>query len=245
MTTTNLLIIIGLVVIVGIFIIFPEARKLIKGFFRLFIKDMAETPEGAEAIYEEKIHEVENAYNTASDSLKRAAGRLATEQKNLEYLSNKLKSVERECEALVQSGKDEDALIKVEERGEILSSINRTKQLVLAYSQAKEEAQAAFNHCEKSLIKLKREKTEIVENIRVKGQLKEIYDDMDELKVVTATDKMLDTVRTKNKDLNSEIEGAKVLHENKLSTKISKAEATARQVQDDDYLANLKKKYNR
>ena len=49
--------IIGIVVIVFalMLILFPEFRALLKGVTRLFIKDMATTPEGAEAIYSEKI----------------------------------------------------------------------------------------------------------------------------------------------------------------------------------------------
>ena len=37
--------------IILIFIMFPEARTLFSGITRVFIKDMASTPEGAAAIY--------------------------------------------------------------------------------------------------------------------------------------------------------------------------------------------------
>lgn len=40
--------------IILIFIMFPEARTLFSGITRVFIKDMASTPEGAAAIYSEK-----------------------------------------------------------------------------------------------------------------------------------------------------------------------------------------------
>ena len=45
--------IIGIVVIIFVIMLFlfPEFRALLKGFTRIFIKDMATTPEGAEAIY--------------------------------------------------------------------------------------------------------------------------------------------------------------------------------------------------
>ena len=46
-------IIIGIIIIIviALLVLFPEFRALLNGFTRLFIKDMATTPEGAEAIY--------------------------------------------------------------------------------------------------------------------------------------------------------------------------------------------------
>lgn len=99
--------------------------------------------------------------------------------------------------------------------------------------------------CEKNLRKLKRESKEVVENMKVKKQLQEVYDDMDELKSVTATDKLLDTVRDKNKDLDAIVEGSKVVHNNKMSTKLSKAEVEAKKNSSNAYLESLKKKYNK
>ena len=84
-----------------------------------------------------------------------------------------------------------------------------------------------------------------MENIKVKKQLQEVYDDMDELKNVTATDKLLDSVRDKNRDLDAIVEGSKVVHNNKMSTKLEKAEAEAKKNNSNDYLNSLKKKYNK
>ena len=66
----TLLIIIAVVLCILILILFPEARTLLSGFTRLFIKDMATTPEGAEAIYSEKIEQAQDAYNKADNALK-------------------------------------------------------------------------------------------------------------------------------------------------------------------------------
>jgi hypothetical protein len=68
---------------------------------------------------------------------------------------------------------------------------------------------------------------------------------MDELKSVTPTDKLIDSVREKNKDLNAIVEGSRVIHENRTSTKLQKAEAEAKKLQSNDYLDALKKKYNK
>ena len=57
MQLSTLLVILGIGILVAAFILFPGLWSLFKGFGKLFIKDMATTPEGARAIYEEQIDE--------------------------------------------------------------------------------------------------------------------------------------------------------------------------------------------
>jgi len=236
----KLIFIVVVVVIVLILILFPEARKLLSGFTRLFIKDMATTPEGAEAIYEEKIDQAQE-----SNAYKIAAGKLSNAQKDLDRKRKRLINVESECESLVKTNQIELAQLKAEEREEILSDIRRVTGLVNAYKEATAAAKETQERCEKNLRSLKRESKEVVENMKVKKQLQEVYDDMDELKNVTATDKLLDSVRDKNRDLDAIVEGSKVVHNNKMSTKLEKAEAEAKKNNSNDYLNSLKKKYNK
>ena len=245
MTLSTLITIIVIALVILIFILFPEARALVKGITRLFIKDMATTPEGAEAIYGEKINQAVDAYNRASDSYRKAEGRLSTAKKDLETLEARLSKVEQECEALVRADKLESAQIKVEEREEILSDIQRCKSMIKAYTEAAKSAKEAHDACEKNLRKLKRESKEVVENMKVKQQLKEVYDDMDELRASTGTDKMIESIREKNRDLDSMVEGSRVVHEGKISTKVERAEAEAKKLQSNDYLEGLKRKYNK
>ena len=79
MELAKLLLIIFICLFVLLFVLFPEFRKLCLGWTRIFIKDMATTPEGAEAIYEEKIYEAQDRYNKADDALRVAAGKLLVE----------------------------------------------------------------------------------------------------------------------------------------------------------------------
>lgn len=245
MELTKLLIIIGVVLFVMLLILFPEFRKLCLGWTRLFIKDMATTPEGAEAIYAEKINEAQDKYNKADNALRVAAGKLEVEESRSKTLQKQLKDVEAKCEALVQAGKMEMAQVKAEERAEILSDIERSKKLIEAYSIAKKDAEEVHKACKANLNKLKRESREVVENMKVKAQLNEVYDSMDDLKNVTATDKLLDSIKEKNDDLNASVAGARVIHENRTSTKVQRANEEAKKLQSDDYLSSLKKKYNK
>jgi hypothetical protein len=241
----KLIVILVIAVIILIFILFPEVRTLFSGITRLFIKDMATTPEGAEAIYGEKIDQAQDAYNKADNAYKVAAGKLSNAQKDMKNLKAKLEKVESECESLVKANKIELAQLKADEREEIMADIKRYSELVKAYEDAANTAKEAQEMCEKNLRKLKRESKEVVENMKVKKQLQEVYDDMDELKNVTATDKLLDSVRDKNKDLDAIVEGSKVVHNNKMSTKLAKAEVEAKKNSSNDYLDSLKKKYNK
>lgn len=245
MSLTAIIIVCIVVIFLALLVFFPEFRALFKGLTRVFIKDIATTPEGAEAIYSEKIDDAQEAYNKADNALRVAAGKLSNAKRDLENLKARCSKVEADCESFVKNGNMEMAQLKAEEREEIMSDIKRYEELVKAFETATNTAKEAQQMCEKNLRKLKRESKDVIENMKVKQQLKEVYDDMDELKNVTATDKLLDSVREKNSNLNAVVEGSKVIHENRTSTKLQKAEAEAKKLQSNDYLDSLKKKYNK
>lgn len=118
MSLSSLIFIFVVVAIILIFICFPGARALLKGFIGIFIKDMATTPEGAEAIYRDKIDEAQEKYNIADDAFKKISGRLSMARRDMEVLLERRKKVESECEALVKNNKLEAAQLKCEERDE-------------------------------------------------------------------------------------------------------------------------------
>lgn len=245
MELSKLIIIIVVVLFAILLILFPEFRKLCMGWTRIFIKDMATTPEGAAAIYEEKINEATEQYNKADNALRIAAGKLSVEQEKLGKLEKALKKAESQCEELVKNGHMDLAQVKSEERSDIMSDIERSKKLISAYMIAKKDAEEVHKACELNLRKLKRESKDVVENMRVKEQLNEVYDSVDELKATSATDKLLASIKEKNEDLNASVEGARVIHNNRTSTKIQRANEQAKKLETDDYLSSLRKKYNK
>ena len=245
MELKTLIFVVVLILIIAVFALFPEARALLSGFTRLFIKDMATTPEGAEAIYTEKIDEAQEAYNKADNVLKTQSGRLSNAKKELSGLKNKLTKIESDCESFVKVGNMEMAALKAEEREEVLSSISRYTELVKTYEAAVKNASDIHAMCENNLRKLKREKKEIVENMKMKQDMQAAYDDLDELKNSTGTDKLIDSIREKNKDLDALAEGSRVVHESRISTKLQKADNEAKKIQQNAYLESLKKKYNK
>ena len=166
------------------------------------------------------------------------------EKQKLTSLEAELKKVETKCENLVKAKKLEDAQTMAERRTEIISDIQRSKQLIEAYAVAKKDAEEVHKACEKTLQKLKRESKDVVENMKVKIQLNEVYDSMDELKNVTGTDKLLDSIKEKNNDLNASVEGARTIYNSKTSTRVQRAAENADKLETDNYLNNLMKKYH-
>lgn len=241
----TLMVIILVVIFIVALVLFPEFRTLIKGFFRLFVKDLATTPEGAEAIYGEKINKAQEAYSKADDIFKKLSGRLSNAKRSLDQNKSRLVKIESECEVFVKNGKMDMAELKAEEREDVVGEISRLTELVNNLTDAVANAKEAFEMCEKNLRKLKRDKTQIVENMRLKSQLKETWDDVDELKSVSGADKLLEEIKTKNNDLDAMVEGAKVVHNSKLSSRLEKADKEAARLQSNDYLSNLKKKYHK
>lgn len=82
-------IVIGAVAVVFVLalIIFPGVRGKLKvlvgGFLNIFVEDIAKTPEGAKAVFQQAIEEVQERYNKAGDTLNRFVGEQSSVQKNL------------------------------------------------------------------------------------------------------------------------------------------------------------------
>lgn len=91
MELSKILPVVVIVVVALVLILFPEARALLKGFTRLFIKDMAQTPDGAEAIYTEKIDQVQDSYSRAENALRIASGKLSNAKRDMAAKKERLK----------------------------------------------------------------------------------------------------------------------------------------------------------
>jgi archaellum component FlaC len=230
-------------------IMFPEFRKQLKtlcgGFLGVFIEDQAKTPEGANAIYQQAIEEKQEDYNEASDILRKLSGQLTTTKRSLDEAKEKLAKVSKECENLVSSGDIENAKIKAEQRETVLFDIKRYEKIVNELTPRVADAQELYTRTGKDLETLKRDRIAVVENLKLNKQLLSTYDNLDKLKHNTTTSKLLESVRTGSEDSDQNVAGAKAIHENCIDTKIERAEQAAAKVSTNDYLEELKKKYNK
>lgn len=120
------------------------------------MEDIAKTPEGAKAVFQQAIEEVQERYNKAGDTLNRFVGEQSSVQKNLNKLYGELKDVESKCESLVRSGNMADAAIFSTRREEILFEISQKEGYLREIEPMVKEAQTVYEAYDKKLRELKK-----------------------------------------------------------------------------------------
>ena len=181
-------IVIGAVAVVFVLalIIFPGVRGKLKvlvgGFLNIFVEDIAKTPEGAKAVFQQAIEEVQERYNKAGDTLNRFVGEQSSVQKNLNKLYGELKDVESKCESLVRSGNMADAAIFSTRREEILFEISQKEGYLREIEPMVKEAQTVYEAYDKKLRELKKQSRMTVEEMKLRGNMKDLLGDLDELR---------------------------------------------------------------
>jgi len=228
-------------------VVFPGVRKKLKvlvgGFLNIFVEDVAKTPEGAKAVFQQAIEEVQDRYNKAGDTLNRFVGEMKSVQKTVSVLYSELKDVEAKCESLVRAGNMADAAIFSTRREEILFEISQKEGYLHELEPMVKEAQTVYEAYDKKLRELKKQSRMTVEEMKLRGNMKDLLGDLDELRRDSATDKLLGSVRDGAESLRKEVDGAIVVHASRTSTKMSMAEKNAAKAQSDAYLQSLASKY--
>ena len=243
MTTANLLIILGVILAVAIFIIFPKARTLVKGFINIFIEDKAATPDGLRALFAEKIDEAQDAYNQAAQMLRRVTGEHAACQKRIAELKQEIVNAERSTETAVRANRMEDAQLFAEKREDLLSSLQTETTRMQQLDVAKKKSEELYTARERYLKDLKRKSKEEVDKMRTSLQTKQLFEDLDEMSADTHVDKLLQSALERSADLEKEAIGAAQIHNSKTSVKFENAEVRARKDASSAYLDELKAKY--
>lgn len=237
---------VGIVIIIGTGLALTgKGRYLIKGLSNLFFTDLAKTPKGAEAIYTQAIEEAQNSYNKASNNLQRIAGILDTAKRNYEDTQNRVKLTQAKCEDLAKRQMFDKVELFAQELQGLEEDLTLYKNEIAKYTPMFNEAKMLSNNYEQKLVKLKKDKKVVVRQLELNMQTKEMYDDLDELKNVKSSDKLLDSVKEGVVETNELAIGAKTVHQNKLSTRLLEAEQSVKSVQSNDYVEQLRKKYEK
>jgi phage shock protein A len=226
-------------------VLFPNAKLfiLIEGFFSGWVEDKTKTPDGAKAVYNKKIQELQESYNKANDTLQKVTGRKMTIQKELDIYTEELATIEKNCEALAKKQMFDKIEPLSERREDVLLEIEQRKHILEELIPQVEEAKMINTKLQENLSNMKKEKERILRELETKKQMKEIYDEMDELKNVSTTNQMINTVREGVKELSEQAEGAKEIYNNKKSTKYERAKEEAQKAISSNYVEELKKKY--
>lgn len=98
---------------VGSLILFPSFRQQLKalagGFLQVFVQDTAKTPDGARAIYAQKIDEMTEKYTDACNTLRDLTGKLKTIQDNYAVSQKQAKGYDERAKAAMSRGDEESA----------------------------------------------------------------------------------------------------------------------------------------
>ena len=242
---TKLLIIIAVVVILFALVISGKLRALVKAFLNLFVEDLASTPEGAEALFNQKEEEVEEKFRKAETIYKKVAGQRKRCKEELENLEARLTTIESQCERLAKAHDEEGLDIKIAERSDIVEDIDIHKDTLKTLESALKDASEARSACEENLNQIRKKKKQIVTQMKRNRDMKDIYDDLEGIGAGDHTSKLLDKVIERGDDLADIVAGSKEAYETKTSTKAKKVDQRLKSSANDDYKQQLLNKYKK
>lgn len=245
MELTKLLIIIAVLVIVFALAVSGKLRALVKAFFNLFVEDLASTPEGAEALFNQKEEEVNEKFRRADAVYKKVAGQRKRCKDTIAELEAKLVQVEAQCDKLAKMQDMEGLDIKIAERADIVDEISINKQTLITLEGALKDASEARTACEENLRIIQKKRKQVVTQMKRNRDMKDIYDDLEGIGAGDHTSKLLDKVIERGDDLADMVAGSKEAYETKASTKAKKVDQRLKSSANDDYKQQLLNKYKK
>lgn len=233
-------------IVIVIFIVLGlsgKLRALLKAFFNLFVEDMASTPEGAEALFNQKIEEVEDKFRRADNVYKKVAGQRKRCKDELSVLQNQLATIEKDCETLARMNNEEGLDIKIQHRADTLEEIEAHKETLITLEAALKDATEARTACEENLNNIRKQRKQVVSKMKRNRDMKAIYDDLEGIGAGDHTSKLLDKVIERGTELDDLVAGSKEAYETKTSTKARKVDQKLKSSANDDYKKQLLNKY--
>ncbi len=229
----------------GSLILFPSFRKqlgsLIGGFLQVFVQDTAKTPEGAKAIYAQKIDEMTEKYTDACNTLRDLTGKLKTIQDKYAVCQKKAKEYDERAKAAMSRGDEESATTYARMLQEELDEAENLSEQFQKIKPAAEEVKTIKEKLENQLAALKRESKDVVSELKANEQISNVYSNLDRLRASTGTDKMLNATRDGLQESREKAAGAKVLYQTSREGKQDKADARTADYKVSSYLDSLKK----
>jgi outer membrane protein OmpA-like peptidoglycan-associated protein len=147
------------VAFVIILILFPSFRQQLKalagGFLQVFVQDTAKTPDGARAIYAQKIDEMTEKYTDACNTLRDLTGKLKTIQDNYAVCQKQAKSYDERAKAAMSRGDEESATTYARLLQEELDKAENLSAQFQKMKPAAEEVKAIKEKLENQLAALK------------------------------------------------------------------------------------------
>ena len=232
-------------VAIGSYILFPsfwdKVKSLVGGFLQNFITDTAKTPEGARAIYAQKIEEATEQYNEACNTLRDLTGKLKTILDQYAACQKKAEEYDKRAKAAMSRNDEESATLYARNLQEELDEMENLSQQYQKMKPAVEEMKTIKEKLENQLAALKRESKDVVSELKANEQISEAYSSVDKFRATTGTDKMLTATRDGLQESREKAAGAKVLYQTSREGRQDKADARTADYKVSSYLENLKK----
>jgi len=246
LTTTQFIIICAIVLFAIILFIFPSFRKQLKslvgGFLQIFIQDKAKTPEGARAIYSQAIEERQEDYRKICNAVDDFAGKFKSFTD--EYNKNKkiAEDADNKARLAVSRNDMETARTWAQTRQEAIDMCNNISPYIEETKSALEEARKIKEQIGNELAKLKRESKNVITQMEFNEKMTDSYSRMDNLRVDSATEKLLNATREGIQEKKERAAGAKMNYQTSREGKQAAAKAKAADYDIDAYLNSIKKK---
>lgn len=231
--------IIGGVLVFGIILFAPQLRLLMRYLSGLFVKNIAETPEGAEAVYDEMIAKAQLEYNIAADTLQNISGQLRSERETRKSLEDSLQKIEKECERLVDEGRLEDARTASGQRYDLMSRLDLCRESLEKLAATEQDAREMHRIFENNLLRLKQEKQLKIQEIIVNSHLTKAYTSLDKLRKSSGADRMLDAVEESARHKAAMAAGAKAVYEMQAPLSEAAPDHVARQLESENFVNSL------
>ena len=233
------------VAVVGSLILFPSFRRqlgaLIGGFLQVFVQDTAKTPDGAKAIYAQKIDEIQDKYTRATNTLRDLAGKLKSIQDRYAMCQKKAADWDAKARAAMSKGDEESARTYARNYQEEMDEMENLAEQYAKMKPAVEEVKAIKEKLEDQLAALKRESKDVVSEMIANEQISDTYSSIDKLRAETGTDKMLNATREGLQSSRERAAGAKIVYQSSRDGKLDKADSKTADYKVDSYLESLKK----
>lgn len=228
--------IIGGVLLFGAYLFRYQLKILIRIFFNIFVKDIAKTPEGALAIFNEMIDKAQEEYSITYEAQMSITAQLTSELENKSRLEKEIKQMERQCELLVQDGKVENARYLSERRIDLIDQLNLSNETIEKLREIEHNAREVARVFENNLIKLKHEKQITLQELKLNTNLAKAYSSMDKLSKDPEAQKLLEAVGENAKYKAAMAQGAKAIYDMKATSLIQSQDDSNRKAMSDNFI---------
>ncbi len=226
-------------------VLFPSFREqigaLTGGFLQLLVQNTAKTPEGADAAYAQKIDKTTDKYTNACNTLRDLTGQLKTIQDKYAACQKKAKEYDERAKAAISHNDEESAVTYARLLQEELDEAENLADQFQQIKPAAEEVKTIKEMLGNELAQLKRERKDVVAELKANEQVAGVYSSLDRLRASTGTDKMLNATRDGLQESRERAAGAKVLYQTSREGKQDKADARTADYKVSSYLDSLKK----